>query len=144
MTGWGDYALGTSTQTFFNAGVRDARMQTYHWMVLPVLRGEVAHQNGAYQKRRRCWPIKPRKVRELTEGDAVSATLTGGGGQDTASNKVASVLDLPRDLASGRHTGSTTESRGGQQDRGKTGATRVYTSPACIKTKNIPIGGNAH
>ena len=52
-------------------------MNTYHRMVLEVLRGEGAQRNGDYQRRRRFLPIKPQKVRPLTEGEAAFAMFKG-------------------------------------------------------------------
>ena len=40
VTGRGDYILGTIRNTFFNVGVREARMHTDHERVLEVLQGE--------------------------------------------------------------------------------------------------------
>ena len=37
VTEQGDYVLGTSRHTFFNAGVREAQLHTYHRMFLAVL-----------------------------------------------------------------------------------------------------------
>ena len=76
-SGRGDYVLGTSRYTFFNAGVRDARMHTDHVMVMEELQGNVPQINVAYRMQRQGWPIKPRKVRPLTEGEAMFATLKG-------------------------------------------------------------------
>ena len=77
MTGRGDYILGTIRHTFFNVGVREARMHTDHERVLEVLQGEGAQRNGTYQQRRKFWPIRPRTVRPLTEGETVFDTLKG-------------------------------------------------------------------
>ena len=77
VTGRGDYVLGTSRYTFFNTGVREARMHTHHRMVLAELQGEVPQRNGAYRMRRQGWPIKPRSVCPLTEGEAAFATIKG-------------------------------------------------------------------
>ena len=46
--GRGKYVLGTIRHNFFNMGVREARMNTYHRMVLMVIQGEGAHQNITY------------------------------------------------------------------------------------------------
>ena len=73
----GDYVLGTIRHTFFNAGVRKAWIHTYHWMVLTVLRGEGAQQNGIYLRRRKCWPIKLRTVQLHTEGGRVFKACKG-------------------------------------------------------------------
>ena len=48
VTEKGDYILGTSRYTFFNTEVREARMHTYHWMVLSEQQGEGPQKNGAY------------------------------------------------------------------------------------------------
>ena len=65
VMGQGYYLLCTSRHTFFNAGVREARMHIDHRMVLEVLRGEGEHRNGTYQWRSKCWWINPRKVQPL-------------------------------------------------------------------------------
>ena len=70
VTGRGGYILCTNRHNFFNARIREARMNTYHRMVLAVLRGEGAHRNGGYQRRRICWTIKHQTVRPLTDGEA--------------------------------------------------------------------------
>ena len=75
MTGQGYYFIGTSRHTFFNLGVKEARVHTYHRMVLVVLRGGKSHRNGAYQRQSRCWMIKPQTVRPLMEGEVAFATL---------------------------------------------------------------------
>ena len=46
VTGRGDYILGMIRHTYFNVGVREARIHTDHWMVLAVLQGEGAQRNG--------------------------------------------------------------------------------------------------
>ena len=48
VTEQGDYVLGTSRHTFFNAGVREARIHTEQRMVLAVCQGEGEHWNGTY------------------------------------------------------------------------------------------------
>ena len=75
MTGREDHVLGTSRYKFFNAGVREVRMHTDHQTVLADLRGEGLQRNGAYRMWRQGWPIKPRKVSPLTEGEADFSTL---------------------------------------------------------------------
>ena len=67
-----------SRHTFFNAVVREARIHTDQRMVLVVLQGEGAQQNGTYQRRRKLWTIKPWTVQPLTEGDVAFAKLKGG------------------------------------------------------------------
>ena len=37
VTGWGYYVIGTNRHNFFNVGVREARLNTDHHMVLAVL-----------------------------------------------------------------------------------------------------------
>ena len=52
LTGRGDYILCTNRHNFFKAGIREARMNIDHRMVLAVLQGEVAQSNCAYQRSR--------------------------------------------------------------------------------------------
>ena len=51
VKGRGYYVLGTSRHTFFNAGVREARIRTDLCMVLVVPQGEVSHKTALTNNR---------------------------------------------------------------------------------------------
>ena len=77
VTRQGNYILCINRHNFSNAGIREACISTDHRIVLAVIRGEGAHRNGAYLRKRICCPIKPRTLRPLTEGEAEFAELKG-------------------------------------------------------------------
>ena len=62
VTGRGDYALIMDRYNFYNAGVREARLQTGNWMVLAMPCGERELQNRMYRRVRTRWMIKPQTV----------------------------------------------------------------------------------
>ena len=48
VTGRDDYIISSDMYNFYNAGIREARTHTYHWMVLAVILGEGALRNCRY------------------------------------------------------------------------------------------------
>ena len=79
VTGKGDYILSSDKDSFFKAGVQEARLHTDNRMVLAVLRGEGAPQNCRYIVGRKRWPLAVPMVRPNTEGGAEVASLKGEG-----------------------------------------------------------------
>ena len=79
VTGRGNYILSSDKDSFFKAGVQEARLHIYNQMVLAVLRGEGAPKNCRYIVGRKRWPLAVPMVRPHTEGGEEFASLKGEG-----------------------------------------------------------------
>ena len=75
VTRRGNYIISSDRDRFPKAEVREARICTYHHMVLAVLQGEGALQNLRYVVGRTRWPLATPTVRSQTEGESAFASL---------------------------------------------------------------------
>ena len=78
VTGRGNYILNSYMNNFVNTGVREARLHTYHHMVLAVLQGEGMLWNRRYIVSKAQWPLATSMVQLQTEGGWRSRPLKGG------------------------------------------------------------------
>ena len=93
-----NYILVTDLCLLQNMVVRNARHNTYHYLVLGCLHGTAPTEHTQYLRKHKCFPIKP--LMTLDRINHLFADLLGGHSQSTLEGTPPPGVDITKNLVS--------------------------------------------